>query len=159
MAIRKKRKPMSPEQRAAAAERLAKAREKRMRENPPQYKNIHPNALNRPENDPFYFRKVQDWIKTQKDLLVGARKSLRLKEKGAETRVAHIQAYIANLQKYLSTGEYVDMFYGEYQQHKIRYRCVTPAYDKDGNQKYSYGVFYQDLGYTYTGLDPEKEEA
>ena len=70
MAIRKKRKPMTPEQRAAAAERLAKAREKRMRENPPQFKNIHPNALNRPEDDPFYFRKVQDWIKTQKDLLI-----------------------------------------------------------------------------------------
>ena len=33
--VRKKRKPMSPEQRAAAAERLAKAREKRMKENPP----------------------------------------------------------------------------------------------------------------------------
>ena len=82
-----------------------------------------------------------------------------LKEKGAETKVAHIQAYINNLQKYLSTGEYVDLFYGEYQQHKVRYRCVVPAYYKDGTPKYSYGVFYQDLGYTYTGLDPEVEEA
>ena len=78
---RKKRKPMSPEQKAAAVERLAKAREKRMRENPPQYKSIHPNALNRPEDDPFYFRKVQNWIKTQKDELSAAKKSLRLKEK------------------------------------------------------------------------------
>ena len=94
MAIRKKRKPMSPEQKAAAVERLAKAREKRMRENPPKYKNIHPNALNRPEDDPFYFRKIQSWIKTQKELLAGARKMVRLKEKNAEIKVAHIQAYI-----------------------------------------------------------------
>lgn len=158
MTIRKKRKPMSEEQRAAAAERLRVAREKRMKANPPQYKNIHPNALNREEDDPFYFRKVQSWIKTQKDLLAGARKMVRLKEKNAETKVAHIQAYINNLNKYLSTGEYVDMFYGEYQQHKIRYRCTTPAYNADGTPKYSYGVFYQDLGYTYTGLDPEIEE-
>ena len=148
---------MTEEQRAAAAERLAKAREKRMRENPPTYKNIHPNALNRPEDDPFYFRKIQQWIKTQKEELAGARKMARRNEKGAATKVAHIQAYINNLNKYLSSGEYVDMFYGEYQQHKIRYRCVVPSYEADGTPKYSYGVFYQDLGYTYTGLDPVEE--
>ena len=39
--IRKKRKPMSAEQREAAAERLKLAREKRMKNNPPTYKNIH----------------------------------------------------------------------------------------------------------------------
>lgn len=158
MAIRKKRKPMSPEQRAAAAERLAKAREKRIKENPPEYKNIHPNAQNRPEDDPFYFKKVQEWISVQKDMLSAARKSLKLKEKGAEARVSNIQGYIANLQKYLSTGIYVDLFYGDQQQYKIRYRCLKPAFDKHGNQKYSYGVFYEDLGYTYTGIDPEEEE-
>ena len=38
--IKRRRKPMSVEQRIAATERLAKAREKRLRENPPQYKNI-----------------------------------------------------------------------------------------------------------------------
>ena len=151
------RRKMTEEQRAAAAKRLAKAREKRMRENPPKYKNIHPNALNRPEDDPFYFRKIQQWIKTQKEELAGARKMARRNEKGAATKVAHIQAYINNLNKYLSSGEYVDMFYGEYQQHKIRYRCVVPSYEADGTPKYSYGVFYQDLGYTYTGLDPVEE--
>ena len=35
--FKKPRKPMSVEQRIAATERLAKAREKRLRENPPQY--------------------------------------------------------------------------------------------------------------------------
>ena len=39
--IRKKRKPMTAEQRAAAGERLAKARAKRQAANPPQYKYIH----------------------------------------------------------------------------------------------------------------------
>jgi len=152
------RRKMTEEQRAAAAERLAKARAKRLKDNPPQFKSIHPNALNRPEDDPFYFRKVQQWIKTQKEELAIARSSLRKKEKGAEGRVARIQGYINNLNKYLSTGDYVDMFYGEHQQNKIRYRCLVPSYHADGTPKYSYGVFYQDLGYTYTGLDPELEE-
>jgi hypothetical protein len=82
MAIRKKRKPMTPEQRAAAGERLRKAREKRMKENPPQYKNIHPLVMERGEDDPFYFRKIQSWIKTQKEELSIARKDLRQKVKG-----------------------------------------------------------------------------
>lgn len=151
------KRKMTEEQRKAAGERLAKAREKRLKENPPQYKNIHPIALNRPEDDPFYFRKVQKWIKTQKDLLSEARKSLRQKEKGAEAKVASIQGYIANLQKYLSTGIYCDLFYGEHQQYRIRYRCFKPAYNKDGTQKRSFGVFYEDLGYTYTGLAIEEE--
>ena len=155
--IKRKRK-MTEEQRQAAAERLAKAREKRMLENPPQYKSIHPIALNRPEDDPFHFRKVQGWIKIQKDLLSAARKELKADIKGAEAKVASIQAYINNLQKYLNTGLYTDMFYGSNQQNKIRYTTAVPAYDKDGNQKRSYGVFYPDLGYTYTGLDQKEEE-
>jgi predicted Zn-dependent protease len=157
MAIRKKRKPMTPEQRAAAGERLRKAREKRMKENPPQYKNIHPLVMERGEDDPFYFRKIQSWIKTQKEELSIARKDLRQKVKGAETRVASHQTYIRNLENYLRSGSYVDMRYGPHQEHAIRYRCAVPAYDKDGNQKYSYGVFYESLGYTY-GKEDEMEE-
>ena len=38
---RKRRKPMTEEQKKAAGERLALAREKRLKENPPQYKSIH----------------------------------------------------------------------------------------------------------------------
>lgn len=155
MAIRKKRKPMSPEQRAAAGERLKKAREKRMKENPPQYKNIHPSVLARSEEDPFYFRKIQEWVKIQKEELSIARSMLRRKEKGAEAKVASHQAYIRNLETYLRTGTYQDMFYGERQQNKIRYVCHTPAFHPDGTQKFSYGVFYPSLGVTYTGLEEE----
>ena len=155
--VKRKRK-MTEEHRKAAGERLAKAREKRMLENPPQYKSIHPVALNRPEDDPFHFRKVQDWIKTQKELLSEARKELRAGIKGAEAKVASIQSYINNLQKYLSSGLYTDMFYGSHQQNKIRYICSVPAYNKDGTQKRTYGVFYPDLGYIYTGLDQEEVE-
>jgi hypothetical protein len=159
MAKPRKRRSLTPEQKAAAAERLKKAREKRNSTNPPAHKSIHPDALNRPESDPFYFRKVQSWIKIQKELLTEARKDLRKNEKGAEARVISIQKYINNLEKYLREGIYVDMFYGPYQENKIRYRCVKPAYDsKTGEQKRSYGVFYQDLGYTYTGLDNEEVE-
>lgn len=149
----KRKRKMSDEQRKAAGERLAAARAKRLKENPPQYKNIHPIARDRPEDDPFHFRKVQGWIKVQKELLADARRSLRLKEKNAISKVASIQGYIANLQKYLSTGEYVDLFYGDKQQHRIKYTDFKPGFDKDGNVKRSFGVFYPDLGYSYRGID------
>lgn len=156
---RKKRKPMTPEQRAAASERLKAAREKKMKENPPQYKSIHPDLLTMSEDDPLYFRKVQSWIKTQKDLVAGARKAVRQNEKGAESRLANHQKYISNLEKYLREGIYTDLFYGEYQECRIRQTCNTPAFDPvTGEQKRSYGIFYPDLGYTYTGIEPTEAE-
>ena len=49
--IRRKRN-LTPEQKQAAAERLALAREKRLKDNPPQYKNIHEDVLKLDDDDP-----------------------------------------------------------------------------------------------------------
>jgi hypothetical protein len=38
-------------------------------------------------------------------------------------------------------------------EHKIKWRCVAPAYDADGMAKRSYGVFYNDIGTVYTGQE------
>jgi uncharacterized cupin superfamily protein len=54
------------------------------------------------------------------------------------------------MQNYLRTGDWTDVFYGEYQEHKIRNRCYALAYDKDGNPKRNVGVFYPDMGCVYT---------
>lgn len=145
----KKRRQMTPEQKKAAGERLAKARAARQASNPPQYKNVHASVLALSEDNPFNMKKVRGWIKTQKELLSEHRKALRQKVKGAEARVSNTEAYIRNLERYLREGIYVDMFYGEHGQNNIKYRCVVPSYDKNGEPKRSYGVFYQDLGYVY----------
>ena len=42
------------------------------------------------------------------------------------------------------------MFYGEHQEHKIKYNSKVLAYDKNGNPKRTVGVFYNDMGVTYT---------
>lgn len=152
MKVRKKRKPMSPEQRAAAAERLAKAREKRMKENPPTYKNIHPSVLAIPEDQPMSLKNIRKWIKTQKDLLSAERKQVRAGVKGSETRVASHQAYIRNLERFLRDGDYIDDYYGEHQQTKIKWRCVVPAYDKEGNMKRTHGVYYSDIGTVWSDV-------
>lgn len=151
---RKKRKPMTEEQKAAAAERLALARAKRA-ENTGPAKNVHPDVAALPEDHALSLKKVRQWIKTQKELLAAARASLRQNAKGAEYLVAKHEGYIRNLEKYIRDGVYVDAFSGEHQQTKVTLRCVVPAYDKDGNIKRSFGVYYDDLGYTYTGLEDQ----
>ena len=91
---RKRRKPMSAEQKAAAAARLAIAREKRAKANPPKYTNIHPTVVALPEDNPLSMKNIQRWIKTQKELLSVARSDIRRKVKGAEARVASHEGYI-----------------------------------------------------------------
>ena len=148
---RKSRKPMSDEQKAAASERLAKAREKRKEKNPDYGQSALPLVLkDLPEDHPRHPKKVKEWIKTQKDLASSARSSVRQKIKGAEAQLAMHEGYIKNMQRYLRDGDWVDDFYGEHQQNKIRHRCVAMAYYDDGTPKRNIGVYYPDLGCEYT---------
>ena len=154
--IRKRRKPMSEEQRAAAAERLKVAREKRMKANPPTYKNIHPSVLAVPDDQPMSLKNVRQWIKTQKELMSAERKAMRAdtnNKTGALNRYLNHQGYIRNLDRYLRDGDYVDDYYGEYGTSKIKWRCVVPAYDNEGQIKRQHGVFYDDIGTVWSDLE------
>lgn len=141
---RKKRKPMTPEQKEAAAENLRLAREKRANANPPTYKNVDAGVLALPDNDPFSRVNVMTWIKAQKEELTIARGDLRKKVDGSESRVRNHQVYIRNLEAYLKNGDYIDMMMGAAGKQLVKLRSAVLAYDKDGNVKRSFGVFYPD---------------
>ena len=148
---RKPRKPMSEEQRVAAAARLEKAREKRKEKNPDYGQSgVAINLKDLPEDHPRHPKKVKEWIKTQKDLASAVRSSVRQKIKGAEAQLAMHEGYIKNMQRYLRDGDWVDDFYGEHQQNKIHRRCVAMAYEDDGTPKRSVGVYYSDMASEYT---------
>ena len=147
---RKRRKPMSAEQKSAAAERLALAREKRLKENPPEYKSIHPSVLEKGDDHAWSHKKVKEWIKTQKGLLSAEKANKRANVKGAIAKVAAIEGYIRNLETYLRTGTYTDMFWGEYQQNKVRNVCLVMAYHPDGTPKRNVGTWYPDIGCEWT---------
>ena len=148
---RKPRKSMSEEQRVAAAARLEKAREARAEKNP-EYglSGVHESIRDLPDEHPIAPKKVKQWIKTQKDLAKSARGAVRQKIKGSEAQLAIHQGYIKSMQTYLRTGDWVDIFYGEYQQNKIRWRSVALAYYDDGTPKRTVGTFYPDMGCVYT---------
>lgn len=152
---RKRRKPMSEEQKAAAAERLRIAREKRLAENPPVYKSIHPDVLALDDDHPWHHLKVKEWIKTQKNLLAAEKQNLRGKDsKGSLAKVASIEGYIRNLDNYLKSGTYLDLFWGEFAENKVMQVCHNYAYDKEGNRKRTHGVYYADINAVW-GVDAE----
>ena len=152
---RKPRKRMSEEQRVAAAARLEKAREKRKAKDPDYgMSGIHESLRNLPDDHPIHPNKVKKWIKSQKELASSARSSIRHKVKGAEAQLGIHEGYVRNMQRYLRDGDWIDMFYGEHQQYKIKYRCTSQAYywdgPKKGQPKFDVGVFYPLLGCVYT---------
>ena len=148
--IRKRRKPMTEEQKQAAAARLEKAREARAAKNPDYgQSSIHASLRDLPDDHPAHPKKVKLWIKTQKELAASERKSAKQGVKGAYSKQCIHEAYVRNLVKYLRDGDYVDMFYGEYMEHNIKRKCVAMAYESDGTPKRDIGVWYPDIG-TYT---------
>ena len=153
--IRKPRKPMSAEQKAAAVERLAKAREKRMLENPPTYKNIHQNVLDLPTDDPLHMSHVKEWIKHQREIASAEGKNDRAGIKGALAKKIMAEGYARNMQRYLESGDWCDMFWGKDRQNRMGEVCLTLAYDAQGNPKRTQGVFYPDLGYVW-GVSEDK---
>ena len=153
--VRKKRKPMTEEQKQAAAARLEKAREKRAEKNPDYgMSGIHPSLRNLPEDHRAHPKKVKQWIKTQKELANSERRAVKQGIKGAYAKQCSHEGYVRNLVKYLRDGDYVDIFYGEYQEKKVSKRCIAQGYYRDGPKKgepkFDVGTFYPMLGTTYT---------
>ena len=152
---RKPRKPMSEEQRVAAAARLEKAREKRKAKNPDcGMSGIHESLRNLPDEHPLHPKKVKQWSKSQKDFASSVRADVRRKVKGATAQLGVHEGYVRNMQRYLRDGDWTDIFYGEHQQNKIKFRCAAQAYywygPKKGEPKFDVGTYYPMLGLVYT---------
>jgi len=120
--IKKKRKPMTEEQKLAACERLAKARAAKP---PAKNSSIHVSVLAIPEEDMLSVKNVQSWIKNQKEQLVEYRASVRRDIKGAIAQVSNCEGYIRNLQYYLKHGDYCDDRYGAYQEKRMSWQTIT----------------------------------
>ena len=119
----KKRKPMTPEQKIAAAERLKKARAAKA---PAKKSSIHPTVLAKGDEHFLSAKNVQSWIKNQKEQLVEYRHSARRDIKGAKAQVANCEGYIRNLQYYLRHGDYCDDRYGAFQEKRIKWQTIVP---------------------------------
>ena len=141
--IRKARKPMTEEQRAAAVERLAKARAARP---PAKNPSIDEGVRNIPDEETFSLKNVKEWLDFQKDELQAIKHLKNSKDSKEVSRWANTKSYITNLETYLRTGIYNDLFYGKTANQKVNYVTVAMAYYADGTPKRSVGNWYPDIG-------------
>ena len=149
----KRKRTMTPEQKAAAVERLAKARAARAAANPPEYKNIHPDVVALSEENALCMKNVKGWIKSNRERLSVERKNERMGVKGASAKVASVSGYIRNMQTYLETGSWNDMYFGENGENPIQYAVLHRthlAYDNNGEVKRTVGTWYCDIGEVWT---------
>lgn len=143
---------MTPEQRAAAAERLARAREKKLKNNPPKNVSLHESIRDLPDDHTLHPKKVKEWIKTQKDLRAAYKREVRTNVKGALAKYMSCDSYIKNMERYLRNGEWIDLYWGEHQQNKVKFRVTKNgmAYYADGTPKRTIGYYYEDIGCEWT---------
>ena len=123
------RRKLTQAQKQAAAARLAAARAKK---GEPKYSQYNQRVVNLPDDHKLSFKKVRQWIKTNKEKLPLLKKAVRLKERGSIAKLAIVEGYISNMESYLRNGLWLDLFYGEDQEHSTGwYRRHVARYDAD----------------------------
>ena len=153
----KKTRKLSEEHKEKLRTRLAEMRAKKK---PAEYKNIAKSVLALPDDDTYSFKNVKEWIKENK-LQVSAfgqqarNTSTESKEKRkASNLVDSKKAYIRYCEHYLKHGDWIGIFSGASEEHKVVPRCVAMAYYPDGTPKRSVGVFYPDINAVWSkGMD------
>tara|TARA_R100001480_G_scaffold8555_1_gene16751 strand:+ start:365 stop:739 length:375 start_codon:yes stop_codon:yes gene_type:complete len=108
------RRKLTQAQKQAAADRLAAARAKK---GEPKYSQYDSKVVNLPEDHKLSFKKVRSWIKSNKEKLPLLKKAVRQKERGSIAKLAITEGYISNMESYLRNGIWLDLFYGEDQEH------------------------------------------
>jgi hypothetical protein len=126
---RKKRKPMTEEQRAAAVERLAKARAAR---GVTGTKNIHPDVLALPEDHPLSYAKVKEWLDYNKDRLKSIKTQKESKDRVERMEFQVVENYVKNLRIYLKDNVWCDHRYGKKMENAMEWVTVVPA--GEGNE-------------------------
>ena len=104
---------------------------------PAAYKNIHSDIKNLPDDNPLSLKNVKEWQKYNKERVTDLKYKIRRMDKGKdkkllEREVENRTVYLANINKYLDTSTWLDLFYGKDQEHKTRYRTSVYAYDDEG---------------------------
>ena len=118
-------------------DKMAKARAAKK---PPTYKNIHPSIRAKPDEDTGSIKTVKEWEVHNKDRVKEIKYKIRWMDNGKEKtllerELGNREVYLANINRYWDTGEWLDLFYGKDQEHKTGYTVIARAYDKAGLYK------------------------
>jgi len=156
----KRTRKITEEQRDALRERMKLMRAKKA---PSEYKNISKMVMSLPDDDTYSFKNIKAWIRHNKEMVSAlnaqsrSRNSTDKERRIAENSAHSKKAYIRYCEYYLKTGDWISMFSGQDEEHKVVPRCVAMAYYSDGTPKRSEGVFYPDIAAVWTKNMSETE--
>ena len=116
-------------------ERMAALRAKRK---PPKLKGVHPSVLELPDDNTLSHKNIKKWIETQQGIAKAAgmiersrNRDVPQKERDKKMRERYAaQGYITSMQRYLRTGDWDNMYFGEYEDHLTKWTVIAPAGDK-----------------------------
>ena len=137
---KRKRKPMTAEQKAAAAERLKKAREARAEKAGPKKLRYHPACYDK--KGTFALENVLEWLKEAKAQASQFKATMR--NRGISNKdLAHANdryhwwyGYVNDINWYLRHGDWISNYYGKGQQNKTKWEIVAASSYKprEGNE-------------------------
>ena len=158
----KKKRKLSEEHKEKLRARLAEMRAKKK---PAEYKNIAKSVLALPDDDKYSMKNVKEWIKESKDQVAAFNKTARSmkispqdKQKAQNAADAK-KAYIRYCEHYLKTGDWIGMFSGKEENHKVVPKCIAMAYYPDGTPKRTVGIFYEDINMVWSKDMDERDYA
>ena len=144
----KKTRKLSEAHKEKLRQRLAEMRAKKK---PAEYKNVSKIVLALPDEDTYSFKNIKAWIKENKlqaNALVSQSKGRGVTPQARQQALNAAdgkKAYIRYMEHYLRTGDWIGLFSGANEEHKVVPKCVAMAYHPDGTPKRSAGVFYSDI--------------
>ena len=113
-------------------ERMAALRAKRK---PPKLKGVHPSVLELPDDNTFSHKNIKKWIETQQGIAKAAGMIERSRnhdvpqkerDKAMRQRMG-AQGYITSMKRYLRTGDWIALYYGEHEQNLTKWKVIAPA--------------------------------
>ena len=113
-------------------ERMAELRAKKK---PPKMVGVHPLILELPDDDMLSYKKIKKWIDTQEGKARSAGQSERSKSTEMSNKKRNeamrerldAQGYIRAMKRYLKTGDWDNIYYGEHEQNLIKWKVIAPA--------------------------------
>ena len=113
-------------------ERMA---ELRSRKKPPKMAGVHPSVLALPDDDMLSYKKIKKWIDTQEGKARSAGQTERSKSSAMSNKKRNAAmrermdatGYIRTMKRYLRTGDWDNMYYGEHEQNLTKWKVIAPA--------------------------------
>ena len=109
--------------------------ELRARKKPAKMVGVHSSVLELPDDHMLSYKKIKKWIESQEGKARSAGQSERSKSTEMSNKKRNVamrerlgaQGYVRAMKRYLKTGDWDNIYYGEHEQNLIKWKVIAPA--------------------------------